>query len=316
MDTRVLGRTGLRITAVSIGGWLTYGNTVEAANAKAILRRALDLGVNHVDTADVYAQGQCESVLGEALDGVRRASYVLASKVFWPTGPGPNDRGLSRKHVHESCEASLRRLRTDYLDLYYCHRYDPEVPLEETVRAMEDLAARGRILHWGVSCWTSAQIAEACRLATRHKPVVNQPPYNVFDRHIEKDVLGACAREGLGVVVWSPLAQGVLTGKYLDAMPADSRAANEKVNKFMQKYLTPEMTAVVRRLASIAREAGLTPGQLALGWCLRRPEVTSVIVGATKLAQLEENAKAAPLAPDVLRAVEAAVRDAPQVDAV
>ena len=241
---------------------------------------------------------------------------MLASKVFWPTGPGPNDKGLSRKHIHETIDVSLKRLRTDYLDIFYCHRFDPETPLEETVAAMEDLVARGKILHWGVSCWTSDQIRNACRLATRHKPSVNQPPYNIFARQIEKDVLATCATQGLGVAVWSPLAQGVLTGKYLNEPPAGSRALNEKVNKFMQKYFTPEIKRVVEKLAGIAREAGLTTSQLALGWCLRRSELTTVIVGATNVGQLEETAKAAALSRDLLDAVEKAVKDAPQVDAV
>lgn len=316
MDTRILGRTGLRIGIVSIGGWLTYGSTVETERTTKIVRRALELGVNHVDTADAYAQGKCEEVLSTALEGVRRSSFVLASKVFWPTGDGANDRGLSRKHVHESCSASLRRLKTDYLDVYYGHRFDPDVPLEETVRAMEDLVTQGKILHWGVSCWTSAQIRAAAAMSTRYRPVVDQPPYNVFDRNIEQDVLGTCAKEGLGVVVWSPLAQGVLTGKYLDGTPPGSRLADDRISRFMQKYLTPEMTATVRRLAALARDAAMTPAQLALGWCLRRPEVTSVIVGATNLAQLEDNVKAKPLDGDLLKAVEKVVAEAPLVSAV
>ena len=213
MRYRTLGRTGLKISEVSLGSWLTFVKTIEKKAAADVVRRALDLGINHIDTADIYGNGAAETVLGEVLEGVRRRSYIIASKVFWPTGSGPNDKGLSRKHIHETVDVSLRRLKTDYLDILYCHRYDTEVPLEETVTAMEDLVVRGRILYWGVSCWTAKQIARACRLATRHKPVVDQPPYNVFDRHIEKDVLGMCAKERLGVVVWSPLAQGVLTGK-------------------------------------------------------------------------------------------------------
>jgi aryl-alcohol dehydrogenase-like predicted oxidoreductase len=316
MNYRTLGRTGIRISEVSLGGWLTYGNTVEKSVTRDVTRRALELGINHIDTADVYAQGECEKALGEVLEGVRRASYVLASKVFWPTGPGPNDKGLSRKHIHETIDISLKRLRTDYLDIFYCHRHDPETPLEETVAAMEDLVSRGKILAWGVSCWTSDQIRAACRLAGRHKPVVNQPPYNVFARQIEKDVLATCAAEGLGVAVWSPLAQGVLTGKYLHERPPGSRALNEKVNKFMQKYFTPDMQRVVERLVAIARDACLTPSQLALGWCLRRAELTCVIVGATHVGQLEETAKAAALPAGVLDAVEKVVKDAPQVEAV
>lgn len=316
METRTLGRTGVRISQVSLGGWLTFGRTEDARATGTIVRRALELGINHIDTADVYSLGRCEEVLGEVLAGVRRSSIVLASKVFWPTADGPNDRGLSRKHVHETCAASLRRLRTDYLDVFYCHRHDPDVPLEETVAAMEDLVAQGKILYWGVSCWTSEQIRAACALARRHKPVVNQPPYNVFDRTIERDVLATCAAEGLGVAVWSPMAQGVLTGKYLDRAPAGSRGANAELRPFLQKYLSTDCTAVVRRLAAIAREAGLTPGHLALGWCLRRPELTCVLVGATGVAQIEESAKAAPLPADVLARVDEAIAGAPQFDCV
>lgn len=316
MEYRTLGRTGVRVSQVSLGGWLTYGRTEDARATAPIVRRALELGINHVDTADVYSLGRCEEVLGEVLDGVRRASYVLASKVFWPTADGPNDRGLSRKHIHETCAMSLRRLRTDYLDVFYCHRYDPDVPLDETVAAMEGLVTQGKILYWGVSCWTSEQIRAACASARRHKPVVNQPPYNVFDRTIERDVLATCAAEGLGTAVWSPMAQGVLTGKYLDGAPAGSRGANADLKPFLAKYLSPECASVVRRLVSIAREAGLTPAQLALGWCLRRPELTCVLVGATSVAQIEETAKAAPLPPDVLARVEAAIAGAPQFDCV
>ncbi|MHC4606226.1 MAG: aldo/keto reductase, partial [Planctomycetota bacterium] len=255
--------------------------------------------------------GKCEEVLGGVLKGVRRASYVLASKVFWPTGDQPTDRGLSRKHILETCAASLERLGTDYLDILYCHRYDPEVPLEETVLAMEDLISQGKILYWGVSCWTSEQIREAVRIATRYPPAVNQPPYNMFERGIEKDVLETCGRHGLGVAVFSPIAQGFLTGKYLDGRPPGSRGADEKTGKFMAGYFTPKHEAVVRKLVGLAKETGITPTQLALGWCLRRPEVTSVIVGATKVDQLEENAKAGPLPDDVLARVEEIAKDAP-----
>ncbi len=316
MNYRTLGRSGVKISEVSLGAWLTYGSLVDQATAVETVRRALDLGINHIDTADYYGQGASESALGEILAGVRRSSYVLASKVFWPTGPGPNDRGLSRKHIHETIDASLRRLKTDYLDIMYCHRYDPEVPLEETVAAMEDLVARGKILYWGVSCWTAPQIARACRVATRYRPVVNQPPYNIFDRHIEHDVLDTCAAESLGVLVWSPLAQGVLTGKYLGATPANSRGAHERFGRLLEMYRGPHCTAVVAELVEIARHAGLTPGQVALGWCLRRAEVTSVIVGAASLSQIEENAKAAVLPDQVLAAVEQVVARAPMLDAV
>jgi voltage-dependent potassium channel beta subunit len=313
---RTLGRTGLKLGAVSLGGWLTYGNTVDASSTTSIVRRALEVGVNYFDTADVYAQGECESALGRALEGVRRSSYVLGSKVFWPTGPAPTDQGLSRKHIHESCAASLKRLKTDYLDLYYCHRFDPDVPIDDVIRSMEDLITQGKILYWGVSCWTSGQIREAIRLARTHRPVVDQPPYNLFDRNVEKDVLTICAKEGVGVVVWSPLAQGVLTGKYLDGRPAGSRGASDKVNKFMERYLKPEATAIVKQFVALAKQAGLTPAQLALGWCLRRPEVTSAIVGATNIAQIEETAASGPLPKEIVPLLERLAREAPLIDAI
>lgn len=316
MQYRPLGRTGLKLGAVSLGGWLTYGNSVDSATTATIVRRALEVGVNHFDSADVYAQGECESALGRSLEGVRRSSIVLSSKVFWPVGPGPNDQGLSRKHIHESCAASLKRLKTDYIDLYYCHRYDPEVPIEDVIRSMEDLVTQGKILYWGVSCWTSGQIREAIRLSRHHKPVVDQPPYNFFDRNVEKDILTTCAKEGVGVVVWSPLAQGVLTGKYLDGRPAGTRAANEKVNKFMERYLRPEATATVKAFVALAKQAGLTPAQLAIGWCLRRPEVTSAIVGATTIAQIEETAASGPLPKEILPLLDRLAREAPLIDAI
>jgi len=311
-----MGRSGVKLSAVSLGGWLTYGSTIDAARTSAIVRRAVDLGVNHIDTADVYAQGECETALGKAIEGIRRSSLVLASKVFWPVGPGPNDQGLSRKHIHESCAASLKRLKTDYLDIYYCHRFDPEVQVEDVIRSMEDLIAQGKILYWGVSCWTTGQIRETIRLARNHRPAVDQPPYNFFDRNVERDLLLTCAKEGVGVAVWSPLAQGVLTGKYLDGKPAGSRGANEKVNKFMERYLRQDAAAAVKAFVALAKQAGLTPAQLALGWCLRRPEVTTAIVGATSVAQIEETAVAGPLPKEILPALERLARETPLIDAL
>lgn len=312
MTFRTLGRTGIKISEVSLGSWLTFGNAVEPAATRAIVHRALEVGVNSFDTADFYAHGAGESTLGDALADVPRHLYVLASKVFWPTGPGPNDRGLSRKHIHESVNHSLRRLRTEYLDVLYCHRFDPEVPLEETVTAMEDLISRGKILYWGVSGWTGGEIRSACKAASRYRPAVNQPPYNVFDRHIESDILATCAAEGLGVIGWSPLAQGVLTAKYVTGVPAGSRAADPPKQRLMDAFGDARCAGVVSTLARLAADAGLTPAQLAIGWCLRRPEVTSVVVGATSVAQIEENAAFAPLSADVLEAIEAVLVDAPR----
>jgi aryl-alcohol dehydrogenase-like predicted oxidoreductase len=315
VNYRTLGRTGLKVSEVSIGGWLTYGNTVDSSATGDIVRRALDLGVNYVDTADGYAYGQCEKTLGDVLAGIRRGSYILGSKVFWPTGTGPNDKGLSRKHIHESVDVSLARLKTGYLDILYCHRYDSDVPLVETVVAMEDLVANGKILYWGVSCWTPAQVRRACKIATRYKPVVNQVPYNVFDRRIEQDVLLSPAKEGLGVVVFGALAQGLLTGKYLGGRPSNSRGANVTVNKFMERYFDSRCAAIVEQLVKIAGEAELTPGQLAIGWCLRWKALTSVLVGATSIAQIKENTNATSLAKDVRLAVEDVLRGAPTITA-
>src|SRR5262245_21896523 len=215
MEHRRLGRGGVRVSEVVLGSWLTFGSSVEDDVAGACVRRALDLGVTTFDTADVYALGKAEDVLGRALQGVPRKDVVLATKVFWPTGDGPNDRGLSRKHVVESCDASLARLRTSYVDVYQCHRYDPDVPLEETVLAMEDLVRAGKVLYWGVSVWSGAQITDALRLARAangYGPIVNQPEYSLLDRSIETEVLPACRREGVATWAFSPLAQGVLTG--------------------------------------------------------------------------------------------------------
>ena len=196
------------------------------------------------------------------------------------------------------------------------HRFDPEVQVEDVIRSMEDLIAQGKILYWGVSCWTTGQIRETIRLARIHRPAVDQPPYNFFDRNVERDLLLTCAKEGVGVAVWSPLAQGVLTGKYLDGKPAGSRGANEKVNKFMERYLRPDAAAAVKAFVALAKQAGLTPAQLALGWCLRRPEVTTAIVGATSVAQIEETAVAGPLPKEILPALERLARETPLIDAL
>ena len=247
MQYRRLGRSGCKVSAVSLGTWLTFGGSIHANMASAIVRRALDLGINFFDTADVYAMGAAEEQLAASLDGVPRKDYVLASKVFFPTGDGPNDKGLSRKHIFETVHASLRRLKTDYIELFQCHRFDPETPLEETVCAYRDLIAQGKILYWGVSEWTGEQIEAAVRVATEHgapAPLTNQPVYNLLERGIEDEVVPACVRHGLGIIPFSPLAQGVLTGKYATGdKPADSRLADERRNRFMGRYFTEEANA-------------------------------------------------------------------------
>lgn len=296
MKYRRLGRSGLKVSEVILGSWLTFGSSVDVASTRACVHAALDAGIQTIDTADVYALGEAERVLGEVLEGQRRSDLVLASKCFWPMSEGPNDRGLSRKHVIESVEASLRRLRTDYLDLYQCHRFDPDVPLEETVRALEDLVRQGKILYWGVSVWSGAQIEDGLRVAREiggQGPISNQPPYSLLERGIETEVLPASRRLGLGQIVFSPLAQGVLTGKYVGGQsPEGSRLADEKRNRFMTRYLDGDRPKQVETFVDLAAEAGTTPAKLALAWCLAQPGVDAVIAGATRPDQVTENAAA------------------------
>jgi len=296
MEYRHLGRSGLRVSAVSLGSWLTFGSTVDTAATKDVVRAALDHGINFFDTADVYADGAAEEALCEALRGVPRNRVVIATKAFFPRSDDPNDRGLSRKHLFESVEASLRRLGTEYVDLHQCHRPDPTVPIEETVRAYEDLIRQGKVLYWGTSEWRAAQILDAVRAAEHwraYRPISNQPQYSLLRRGIEREVLPICEREGIGQIAWSPLAQGVLTGKYAaGATPAGSRAAHPTASRFMGDFLAPDVLARVDKLRGIAEQLGATPAQLALAWCLRRTSVSSVIVGATRPAQVVENAKA------------------------
>ena len=296
MEYRRLGRSGLRVSEVVLGSWLTYGSSVDESGTAACVRAALDVGIQTFDTADVYALGRAEEVLGRAIAGLPRKDLVLATKVFWPTGKGPNDRGLSRKHVVESCHASLRRLWTDYVDVYQCHRFDPEVPLEETVRAMEDLVRQGKALYWGVSMWTGAQIADGLRLARAaggYGCVCNQPELSLLERSIEAEVLPVSRREGVGQWVFSPLAQGVLTGKYSGGVrPPGTRAADTQRNRFLEPYLDRKTLERVDRFAALAAELGMPPARLALAWCLAQPGVDAVVVGATRPEQVRENAAA------------------------
>lgn len=298
MEYRHLGQWGVRVSSISLGSWLTFGASVDKATAIRTIRHAYDLGINFFDTANVYNRGAAEEVVGEALRPLPRESYVLATKVYFPMGEGPNDRGLSRKHIFEQCHASLRRLGVDYIDLYQCHRYDPETPLEETLLALEDLIRQGKILYAGVSEWSAARITEAMELGRRlglHPLVSNQPRYNLLQREIEHEVIPTCARYGMGIVVFSPLAQGVLTGKYRPgaAPPAGSRAADPNSNMFMNRLLQESTLQKVERLRPLAARYGLTLAQLALAWVLRRPEISSAIIGATRPEQLDENVKAA-----------------------
>ena len=305
MQYRRLGDAGVKLSEIGLGGWLTVGNAINVETAAAVMNKSFDLGINFYDTADVYAQGKSEEVWGQLLKDRRRADYVLASKVFFPTGPGPNDKGLSRKHIMESCDASLRRLKTDYLDLYQCHRVDPETPLEETIGAMDDLIRRGKVLYWGFSEWPVEEIEKClqiCGAQHLEKPKSSQPQYNMLQRSIESQIMPLCHKAGIGQVVFSPLAQGVLTGKYWPGQPfpADSRAADNRQNLFIKKWTDDkELLTRVQKVEAVAREAKCTMAQLALAWILRRPEITSCIIGASKPKQVEENVQAVGMKLDV-----------------
>lgn len=301
MKYRRLGNSGVKVSEIGLGSWLTYGSSVEDQTAGNIIHHAYENGINFFDTANAYNRGEAEKVVGKALNSYNRDSYVLASKVYFPMGDGPNDRGLSRKHIMEQCDASLQRLGTDYMDLYQCHRYDPDTPLEETLMALDDLVRQGKILYYGFSEWSGAQISDAAHIADKrnlHRPVSNQPIYNMLVRYIEKEVLQISEREGLGQVVFSPLAQGILTGKYRpgEQPPADSRAANSDINFAMDRFMDDRILENVVKLENLARnELGVKLSQLALAWILRKPGVSSTIVGASRPEQLEENLKAAEL---------------------
>jgi len=294
MQYRNLGRSGLKVSAVGLGSWLTFGGAVDGETAGRLVADAFELGVNLFDTADVYRLGEGETVLGRAIAALPRHRLVLASKCFFPMSDDPNDRGLSRKHVCESIDGTLRRLRTDYVDLYQCHRFDPETPVLETAMAMDDLIRRGKVLYWGTSQWPAerlTELAELCRRERLHAPISNQPLYNLFERGIEHDVLAASERAGLGQLVFSPLAQGVLTGKYAPGQkpPAGSRATDDRSNQFIARYLVPEKLQQAQALAAFASQHGSTAAGLALGFCLRDRRVTTVLVGARNGAQLREN---------------------------
>lgn len=311
MKYRKLGNTGLQVSEISLGSWLTYGNSVGTDTVGKLTNRAFELGINFFDTANVYERGEAEILLGEALKQHKRDSFVVATKAFWPMGDGPNDRGLSRKHVFEQVHASLKRLQMDYVDIFYCHRYDPNTPVEETLRTIEDLVRQGKILYVGVSEWTAAQIQEGLHVADKYlldRIVVNQPQYSMFSRGIEQEIIPVSEKNGIAQVVFSPLAQGVLTGKYRrgQGIPSGSRASDPKANMWINNFLTEEYLDKVEQLIVIAEEIGITLSQLAIAWILRHDSVASALVGATKVEQLEQNASASgiTLSADILKRIE------------
>jgi voltage-dependent potassium channel beta subunit len=306
MQYRKLGNSGLKVSEISLGSWMTYGGYVENERAVQSIEQAYDSGINFFDTANAYERGKAEVVMGKVLQAYPRDSYVLATKVFWPMGEGPNDRGLSRKHLTEQCNASLKRLGQEYVDIYYCHRYDPETPLEETLRALDDLVRQGKVLYVGVSQWTAAQMVEALAIADKRlldRIIVNQPVYNMLDRYIEKEVIPTGIAKGIGQVVFSPLAQGVLTGKYRrgQAAPTDSRAASKNWQEIPDTRFD-----IVEQLEKVAGDLGITMSNLALAWILRQDNVASALVGASRPEQVIENCKASgiTLSPEVLELIE------------
>ncbi|MEU7827294.1 aldo/keto reductase family protein [Catellatospora sp. NPDC049133] len=311
MEFRHLGRSGMLVSEISYGNWITHGSQVEEDAADACVRAALDSGITTFDTADVYAGTRAESVLGRALKGERREGLEIFTKVFWPTGSGRNDRGLSRKHIMESINGSLTRLQTDYVDLYQAHRYDYATPLEETMTAFADIVHSGKAHYIGVSEWKASEIRAAHALATELKiPLVSsQPQYSMLWRVIEAEVVPTCEELGLGQIVWSPMAQGVLSGKYLPGQPppAGSRATDEKSGAgFIARWLDEDVLTRVQLLKPLAEQAGLTMAQLAIAWVLQNPNVSSAIVGATRPEQVYDNVKASgvKLDADLMKAID------------
>ena len=298
MEHRRLGKSGLYVSEISYGNWITHGSQVEQTAAIKCVKAALDEGITTFDTADVYAGTKAEVVLGRALKGVRRESYELFTKVYWPTGPGKNDRGLSRKHIMESCHASLKRLGTDHIDLYQMHRFDFDTPLEESLSAFDDLIRQGKVHYIGFSEWNASQISSALSIQDARgytRFVSSQPQYSMLWRVIEAQVDPLCGNEGIGHIVWSPIAQGALTGKYKPGKkpPAGTRATDKKGGANMiSRWMTNDVLTAVAKLEPIAKEVGLSMAQLAVAWVLQNPHVSSAIIGATKPSQIKENVKA------------------------
>lgn len=315
MEFRYLGNSGLRISEISYGNWITHASQVAEDTAIACVKAALDAGISTFDTADVYANTAAEEVLGRALKGQRRESLEIFTKVYWPTGPRKhNDAGLSRKHIMESCHASLKRMGTDYIDLYQAHRFDVKTPLEETLIAFDDLVRQGKVLYIGFSEWNASQITEAMKIANElglTKFISSQPQYSMLWRVIESEVDQVCRANGISHIVWSPIAQGVLTGKYLPGQPPpeNSRATSSEGGSVTERFLKDDILSAVQNLKPIAQDAGLTMAQLAVAWVLQNKNVASAIVGASKPEQITEAAKASgvKLSADIMAAIDQAL---------
>ncbi|MGI8774829.1 MAG: aldo/keto reductase family protein [Actinomycetota bacterium] len=295
MEYRRLGRAGMKVSEIALGNWITHGGQIGDDSALACIRAALDEGVTFFDTADIYERGKAEIVLGNAMKGIDRNSYVLATKVFWPMSEGINDRGLSRKHIMESIDGSLRRLQTDYVDLYQAHRYDVDTPLEETLRAFNDIVRQGKAHYIGVSEWNAQQIADALSIARDmgfDRIVSSQPQYSMLWRVPEAEVMPLCREEGVGQIVWSPLAMGVLTGKYSPESPPPKGSRAARGSGISQDYLSKKTLTAVQQLKPLAEDAGLTLAQFALAWVLRNNDVSAAIVGASRPEQVADNVAA------------------------
>ncbi len=296
MHYRRLGKSGLKVSEIALGAWITIGNQIDEKISSDLIHAAYDQGINFFDNADAYAGGQAEIVMGKAIKNLPREALVLSSKVFWQTMPGPNGRGLSRKHMTESLNASLKRMGVDYLDIYYCHRYDPDTPIEEVVFTMNTFIQQGKILYWGTSEWEASQIIHARGIARQFNlipPVVEQPQYNMFHRkRVEEELTPVCREFGIGLTTWSPLFYGILTGKYNDGIPEGSRASLDNMS-WIRDRITVEKIEKVKLLTTLANELEITTAQLSIAWLLRRKEVSAVITGATRLEQLDENLLAA-----------------------
>ncbi|MGB2756453.1 MAG: aldo/keto reductase family protein [Acidimicrobiia bacterium] len=322
MEHRFLGNSGLKISEIAYGNWITHGGQVEDDRAIACIHAALDAGITTFDTADVYHQGRAETVMGNGLLGQRREGLEIFTKVYFPTGPGQNDRGLSRKHISESIDASLRRLQTNYVDLYQAHRYDHETPLEETMQAFADVVRSGKALYIGVSEWRAEEIRAAAALARELRvPLIsNQPQYSMLWRVIEAEVVPACREAGLGQIVWSPIAQGVLTGKYLPGAPAPEGSRATDITgggaEFIKAWMRDEVLSAVQRLEPVATDLGLTLAQLAVAWVLAQDNISAAIIGASRPEQVVENAAASGivLSAETLASIDEVLGDLPQRD--